>query len=205
MDKHTGGGFSKPSATSLERIRYLYIEFNGFKAADIYGFCPSAEEILSGTFAHAKLLLRAIIKPQDFESLFPPPTANNTPENAQHVSSHTLVDVQRCVKDAQTAYDGRVGLPPDAFQQITTASSANSASSAFTNPITPLSRFRAQARVWLTRLSEKLVYYGNIFDVMAQHHPEYVSLAWGTFKLLFVVSTHPSSYPFSRVPKKKKL
>ena len=182
--------------------------------------CPknSAEEILSGTFAHAKLLLRTIVKPQDFESLFPPCppppiTTNNTntPENAQHVSSHTLVDVQRCVKDAQTAYETRVGLPPEnAFQQITTtASSANSASSAFTNPMTPLSRFRAQARVWLTRLSEKLVYYGNIFDVMAQHHPEYVSLAWGTFKLLFVVSTpifpRTLSAAFPKKKKKKKI
>lgn len=28
-----------------------------------------------------------------------------------------------------------------------------------------------------------------IFDVFAQHHPEYVSLAWGTMKFLFIVST----------------
>lgn len=27
-----------------------------------------------------------------------------------------------------------------------------------------------------------------IFDVYAQHHPEYVSLAWGTMKFLFIVS-----------------
>lgn len=43
-------------------------------------------------------------------------------------------------------------------------------------------------RMWLTGLSEKLLYYGNIFDTLAQHHPEYVALAWGTLKFLFVVS-----------------
>jgi hypothetical protein len=42
-------------------------------------------------------------------------------------------------------------------------------------------------------LSEKIVHYGNVFDVLAQQHPEYVSLAWGTFKLLFIVSLNDSS------------
>jgi len=32
------------------------------------------------------------------------------------------------------------------------------------------------------------MYYGNIFDVLAQHHPEYVALAWGAMKFLLVVS-----------------
>jgi hypothetical protein len=54
--------------------------------------------------------------------------------------------------------------------------------------MTSLSKSKAKARLWLAGLSEKIVHYGNIFDVMAQHHPEYVSLAWGTFKLLFIVS-----------------
>lgn len=51
-----------------------------------------------------------------------------------------------------------------------------------------LGKAKAKTRIWLIGLSETLVHYGNIFDVMVQHHPEYVSLAWGTFKLLFVVS-----------------
>ena len=46
----------------------------------------------------------------------------------------------------------------------------------------------AKAKVWLTSLSARVVYYGNILDVLVQHHSEYVSLAWGTFKFLFVVS-----------------
>lgn len=41
---------------------------------------------------------------------------------------------------------------------------------------------------YLCDLSERIHYYGNIMDVMVQHHPEYVSLAWGAMKFLFVVS-----------------
>jgi hypothetical protein len=40
---------------------------------------------------------------------------------------------------------------------------------------------------WLAKLSSRICHYGRIFDVLAQHHPEYVSLAWGAMKLLFIV------------------
>ena len=33
----------------------------------------------------------------------------------------------------------------------------------------------------------RVQYYGNVMDVLVQHHPEYVSLAWGTMKFFFVV------------------
>jgi hypothetical protein len=46
-----------------------------------------------------------------------------------------------------------------------------------------------KARKWLTRISHRVRYYGNIGDVLVQQHPEYVSLAWGAFKLLFIVSS----------------
>jgi hypothetical protein len=42
---------------------------------------------------------------------------------------------------------------------------------------------------WLSKLSSRICHYGQIFDVLVQHHPEYVSLAWGAMKLLFVVGT----------------
>ena len=45
-----------------------------------------------------------------------------------------------------------------------------------------------KASKWLERFSSRLMYYGNIFDVLSQHHPEYVALAWGAMKFLFVVS-----------------
>ncbi|KAK8075800.1 hypothetical protein PG997_010463 [Apiospora hydei] len=54
-------------------------------------------------------------------------------------------------------------------------------------------RASSKARVWLSQLSSKINYYGNILDVLVQHHPEYVSLAWGAFKFLFIlVQNHES-------------
>lgn len=49
------------------------------------------------------------------------------------------------------------------------------------------SNLKRKARKWLTALSERITYYGQVFDVLIQHHPEYVSLAWGTFNLVFIV------------------
>ena len=46
----------------------------------------------------------------------------------------------------------------------------------------------SRVRKWLSRFSSGVLYYGRILDVLVQHHPGYVSLAWGTTKLLFVVS-----------------
>lgn len=43
---------------------------------------------------------------------------------------------------------------------------------------------------WLTRLSTRIQTYGTVLDVLAQHHPEYVSLAWGAFKFLFTVRAY---------------
>lgn len=47
----------------------------------------------------------------------------------------------------------------------------------------------SKARKWLHRASELVCHYGNVLDVFVQHHPEYVSLVWGLWKLLFTVST----------------
>jgi hypothetical protein len=43
-------------------------------------------------------------------------------------------------------------------------------------------------RRWLGEFSLGIMHYASILDAIVQHHPEYVSLAWGTTKLLFVVS-----------------
>jgi hypothetical protein len=49
---------------------------------------------------------------------------------------------------------------------------------------------KSRASKWVSSLSSRIMYYSNIMDMLAQHHPEFVSLGWGTLKLLFVVSTH---------------
>ena len=40
---------------------------------------------------------------------------------------------------------------------------------------------------WFASLSARLQFYGNVLDMMVQHHPEYVSLVWGAMKFLIVV------------------
>lgn len=56
----------------------------------------------------------------------------------------------------------------------------------------------SKARKWLQRASETICHYGTILDVFVQHHPEYVSLVWGSMKLLFTVSLIllPHAMPF---------
>ena len=48
-------------------------------------------------------------------------------------------------------------------------------------------RTGSRARNYINRISAGIMYYGNVMDMLVQHHPEYVSLGWGTMKLLFVV------------------
>jgi hypothetical protein len=55
-----------------------------------------------------------------------------------------------------------------------------------------LSRTNSRPRKWLARLSSRLMFYGKIMDMLAQHHPEYVSLGWGTLKFIFVVGCYRS-------------
>ncbi|KAF3353431.1 hypothetical protein VD0004_g4977 [Verticillium dahliae] len=44
----------------------------------------------------------------------------------------------------------------------------------------------SKLRGWLASCSSRILYYGTVFDVFVQHHPEYVSLAWGAMKFLFI-------------------
>jgi hypothetical protein len=54
----------------------------------------------------------------------------------------------------------------------------------------------SQSRAWLERCSSRVMYYGKVFDTLAQHHPEYVALAWGAVKLVLMVSQPPSFTSF---------
>ncbi|KAI0484854.1 hypothetical protein GGR56DRAFT_662776 [Xylariaceae sp. FL0804] len=44
----------------------------------------------------------------------------------------------------------------------------------------------SKVRKWLASCSSRVMYYGAIFDTFSQQHPEYVSLAWGAMKFLFI-------------------
>lgn len=47
---------------------------------------------------------------------------------------------------------------------------------------------KSKTRDWLSRCASRIVYYGNVMDVMVQGCPEYASFAWGALKFLFIVS-----------------
>jgi hypothetical protein len=49
---------------------------------------------------------------------------------------------------------------------------------------------QSKARKWLARLCSRISLYGLALDMLAQHHPEYVALAWGTMKFLIQVPCH---------------
>ncbi|KAF4442271.1 hypothetical protein FACUT_2088 [Fusarium acutatum] len=44
----------------------------------------------------------------------------------------------------------------------------------------------SKIRKWLLKASESICHYGQVLDVFVQHHPEYVSLAWGLMKVMFI-------------------
>ena len=46
----------------------------------------------------------------------------------------------------------------------------------------------SKALKWLRHLSEKVMFYEGVVDVLIQQHPETVSLIWGGMKFFFMVS-----------------
>ncbi|KAF4471594.1 hypothetical protein FALBO_1495 [Fusarium albosuccineum] len=46
----------------------------------------------------------------------------------------------------------------------------------------------SNAKKWLHRIVSRVHHYSNIMDVLAQHHPEYVALAWGAMKLVLMAA-----------------
>lgn len=46
----------------------------------------------------------------------------------------------------------------------------------------------SKALKWLRQLSEKVLFYEGVVDVIIQQHPETVSLIWGGMKFFFMVS-----------------
>lgn len=46
----------------------------------------------------------------------------------------------------------------------------------------------SKTRKWLLKASESICHCGQVLDVFVHHHPEYISLAWGLMKVMFIVS-----------------
>lgn len=59
------------------------------------------------------------------------------------------------------------------------------------------SRSDSRVKLWLHSFAQNVTFYGGVIDVLVQHHPEFVSLAWGAMKLLFTVSHTAQRFFFS--------
>ena len=83
-------------------------------------------------------------------------------------------NIKQAGKPGQTPFEGKTSMLDVQLELLHALKRYESAS-------------ESKARRWLVALSERIAFYGQIFDVLNQHHPEYVSLAWGTFKFIFQV------------------
>lgn len=48
-------------------------------------------------------------------------------------------------------------------------------------------RGKKTAMRWLRGLLSRVMYYGRVFDMLSNHHPEYVALVWGLIKFVLMV------------------
>ena len=46
---------------------------------------------------------------------------------------------------------------------------------------------KSKMKMWLKNCASRVVYYGNIMDVLVQGCPDYASFLWGALKFLFIV------------------
>ena len=42
---------------------------------------------------------------------------------------------------------------------------------------------------FVRKISSWIMLYGQVLDVLSQHHPEYLALAWGSVKFILMVRT----------------
>jgi hypothetical protein len=49
---------------------------------------------------------------------------------------------------------------------------------------------KKRVQKWVRKFASHIMQYGMVLDTLAQHHPEYVALAWGIVKFVFMVSNN---------------
>ncbi|KAI1074170.1 hypothetical protein F5B20DRAFT_466320 [Whalleya microplaca] len=102
-------------------------------------------------------------------------------QNAPNIAEDAFHEAIRQFKMTVAETDGRRTIVQNAANMEDVRQQVAKAMDLYTN-----GRKFPKARRWLQRLSARIMHYGNVLDVLVQHHPEYVSLAWGAMKFLFV-------------------
>jgi hypothetical protein len=106
-------------------------------------------------------------------------------------SSHLFAPAEKAFEDGLKIFKQSLTQDPEKRRRIEQlhASSIRDVLNAVLAAKTHYQNKRTGSKTWecITAFSERVCYYGNIMDVMVQHHPEYVALVWGAMKLIFGV------------------
>lgn len=103
----------------------------------------------------------------------PDPRQRNTTAEAYHTAVKLL--------KAELRIDPTIAIPEEKAASI---KEVHAAVEQAKRKYDDASKKHSGAREWLEKFSGRLMYYGRVLDALAQHHPEYVALAWGTMKFV---------------------
>lgn len=106
---------------------------------------------------------------------------------------------EQAFKAAKARFEADLNKDPRKLGSIHAASSLEDV---YTVVFAALERYESRrketaTRDCLVRLSQRVHLYSGILDIFAQHHPEYVALAWGSMKFLIIVCYLVFIPPFS--------
>ncbi|ETS76760.1 hypothetical protein PFICI_12147 [Pestalotiopsis fici W106-1] len=119
----------------------------------------------------------------------PPAKAGNTDWYNPTTGTGTLSVAQQAYQDAVDYY--RTELTQSQFKRVAVGvyvsmldmqESVTQAQDVYNGT----HKSKKKMQKWLQRFSSQIMFYGQVLDVLVQHHPEYVSLVWGSMKFIFV-------------------
>ncbi len=110
-------------------------------------------------------------------------------------SDAPILDLKEVFEQARELYlSQRGGRKKEAPHWLATTSSLNdvveairSAESKYTAKQESHSKVRSMVSSWWSTAAVKIVHFRDIIDTLVSSNPEYVALAWGTIKFLFMV------------------
>lgn len=110
--------------------------------------------------------------------------------SAESVGANPESMLEEAFKDALARFESENSRDSSKTFLPTAPSSLSDIQESVTHSMKSYQSQRKKSKVSevLVRLAHGVQFYGAIFDVLAQHHPEYVALAWGMMKFLVVVS-----------------
>lgn len=106
---------------------------------------------------------------------------------SQHSSTRNVAE--EAFRDAKAKFSNELSKDARKVNTVNSSQSIDDVRRSVTTAMEKYSMAHKDSKVkqWLVKLSERIQIYGGVLDVFAQHHPEYVALAWGSIKFLLTV------------------